>query len=108
MSKFLVLYTSDASLEEQMQQSSDGGATEMQEWMAWGEKTGSALLDFGAPVHNARHVGSAGVQAPGAKVTGYSFVEAADADAAAALFADHPHLQIGDIEILETVNMSPG
>ncbi len=108
MSKFIVLYTSDASSEEQVQQSADGGETEMREWMAWGEKTGPALLDFGAPLHNGRHLGSAGVQASTAKVTGYSFIEAADADAAVALLAEHPHLKNGDIEVLEAFDMTPG
>ncbi len=108
MSKFIVLYTSEASSEEQVQQSPDDGATEMQEWMAWGERTGPALLDFGAPLHNGRRLGSAGVQASAGKVTGYSFIEAPDADAAVALLDGHPHLKNGDIEVFETFDMNPG
>jgi len=38
---------------------------------------------------------------------GYSIVEAADADAAAALMDGHPHLKLGAIEVLETIEL-PG
>ncbi len=48
------------------------------------------------------------MQASTAKVTGYSFIEAADADAAVALLAEHPHLKNGDIELLEAFDMTPG
>lgn len=103
MAKYLVVYHADVSAEEQMQQSEDQGQAEMQEWMAWAGKAGDALLDMGSPLGTARSVSSAGASTSSSTAVGYSIVEAADADAAAALMGGHPHLKIGTIEVLETI-----
>ncbi|WP_400995149.1 YciI family protein [Agromyces sp. GXQ0307] len=107
MAKYLVLYRADVSAEQQMQQSPEAGQAEMQEWMAWSGRVGDALADFGSPVGNGRAVSSAGASASSSDVAGYSIVEAADADAAAALMDGHPHLKIGTIEVLEALEI-PG
>lgn len=106
MTKYLVLYRADVSAEEQMQQSEEEGQAETQEWMAWAGKTGEALLDFGSPLGNARVVTASGASASSSSAAGYSIIEADDADAAAALMDGHPHLKIGTIEILETIEIS--
>ncbi|MGR0319879.1 YciI family protein [Agromyces sp. ZXT2-3] len=107
MAKYLVLYRADVSAEEQMQQSPEEGDASMQEWMAWAGKVGGALTDFGSPVGNGRAITSAGTSSSTSDVAGYSIVEAADADAAAALMDGHPHLEIGTIEVLEAIEL-PG
>lgn len=107
MAKFILLYTSDATMQEQVEQTDDQGAAEMQAWMDWSVKVGPALLDFGLPVGNGRTVTQNGTNPSAGTVSGYSFVEAADADAAATLVADHPHLRNGNIEVLEAFPM-PG
>ncbi|MBC7441186.1 MAG: hypothetical protein H7311_01440 [Ramlibacter sp.] len=101
MTKFILLYTSDMSMQEQVQQTEDQGAAEMQAWMDWGDRMGPALLDFGLPLGNGLTVTRTGTSPGDSKVSGFSFLEAADVAAAAALVADHPHLQNGSIEVLE-------
>jgi hypothetical protein len=107
MATYLVLYHSDVSAEQQMQQSDDDAQASMQEWNEWAGRAGSALVDFGAPVGNARRVSSAGASSADSTVGGYSIVEASDADAAAALMDGHPHLKVGTIEVLEAIDL-PG
>jgi hypothetical protein len=103
----MVLYRSSIPVREMM-----AGATPeqaqagMQAWQAWASQAGSAIVDLGAPLASGRTVGGSG----GGDVSGYSVVEADSEDAAAALFAEHPHLHTpGDssIEILEFIDM-PG
>jgi hypothetical protein len=107
MTKYLVLYRADVSAEQQMEQSPEEGQAEMQEWRAWAGRAGDALTDFGTPLGNGRSVSSAGTSPSSSDVAGYSIIEARDADAAAALMDGHPHLKIGTIEVLETVEL-PG
>ncbi|MFE5673345.1 YciI family protein [Agromyces sp. NPDC056523] len=107
MTKYLVLYHADVGAEEQMQQSEADAQAGMQVWMDWAQGAGAALLDFGTPVGNARRVDADGADAATTTVGGYSLVEAADADAAAALMKGHPHLRIGTIEVLESIDL-PG
>lgn len=108
MTKFILLYTSDANMQEQVEQTDDQGAAEIQAWMDWSAKVGPALLDFGLPLGNGRTVTPNGTIPCDSKVSGYSFLEAADVDAAAALVADHPHLKNGAIEVLEAYPMPGG
>lgn len=101
MTKFIVLYNSESTAEEQMQASPEENEAEMKKWMDWSVAAGPALVDFGMPVGNGRVVSASGVTARALPATGYSIVEAPDADAAAALFSGHPHLANGEIEIHE-------
>lgn len=108
MPKYLVLYRSSTTPEEQM---SSATPEQMQEgmapWMKWFEKTGPALTDFGSPVGKAQTLpGGANTGLP---IGGYSIVEADSPDGAKQLLDDHPHLHAPDaaIEVLEFLPM-PG
>lgn len=105
MAKYLVLYHADTSAQDQMQQSDEEAQAEMQAWGVWAGKVGDALLELGSPLGEARSVSSAGVSMASSTAAGYSIVEAADADAAAALMVGHPHLKTGTIEVLETIDL---
>lgn len=78
--------------------------------VAWAEKAGSALLDFGAPVGNGQYVMPGGEAKPTASdISGYSIVQAESMDAALALAHDHPHLLYPggcEIEVLEAGDVS--
>jgi hypothetical protein len=63
-------------------------------FMVWAQKTGQALVDPGAPVQTVA-VLAGNDPAAEAAVSGYSIIEATDADAAKALLADHPFLGRG-------------
>ena len=90
MSKYLLLYRADQSAAEQLANSTpEQQAAGMEAWMAWFAKGGESIVDGGSPVS-----GGDGT------VGGYSIVEAADEAALAPLLEDHPHLEIGTIDVL--------
>ena len=84
-------------------------AAGMAAWQAWHEKCGSAIVDLGAPLDHSTIVTSGGPTAGKTSITGYSFLQAASVEAAAALIKDHPHLRMpgSSVEVLESVPM-PG
>jgi len=107
VAKFLVLYRSSIPAREMMASATPEQAQAgMEAWQSWASQAGKAIVDMGAPLAAGRSIGGSG----GGDVTGYSVVEADSEDAAAALFAEHPHLHTpGDssIEIQEFIPM-PG
>lgn len=96
MSKFFLLYMAPVSAIDQMMTNStpEQRKAGMEAWMAWMNKNKSALADMGAPLGKARRVTSAGVSSVRNEVTGYTIVEAASHDAAAAMLIGHPHLNV--------------
>ncbi len=63
----------------------------MQDWMVWKEKYGTAIVDNGMPVGKTKRVTEKGVADARNEVTYVMVVQAENHEAAAALFAGHPH-----------------
>jgi hypothetical protein len=108
MTKFMVLYRSATSAREQMASGTPEQAQAgMDAWMAWAAKAGDAIVDLGAPLADAAHVGP-GSAGDSDHVTGFSILQAESADALTGILDGHPHLQMGgSIEVLEFLSM-PG
>lgn len=66
----------------------ESGKAEMDRWMAWGGRTGAALVDWGAPLGESAELGG---KSAGAHLSGYSIVQAESMAAAKALMDGHPH-----------------
>ncbi len=99
--KFLVLYKSDVTAQQQMGQSTPEQAEAgMQEWMSWAGRAGASLVDMGSPVAPA-------TDGADASIGGYSIIEADSREALDGLLEGHPHLQIGTIDVHEFLAM-PG
>jgi len=79
----------------------------MQAWMAWAQKCGDRLLDFGTPLGNGIKLGSdGGKEDSDSKVIGYSILQATDLQEVTALLKDHPHLDWNaacEIEVHESL-----
>lgn len=113
MTKFMVLYRSTASAREQMasgtpEQAQAGTAA----WMAWAAKAGDAIVDLGAPLADAAHLGPESTGGDSGHVTGFSILQAESADAVTSVLEKHPHLGAhlgagGSIEVLEFLSI-PG
>lgn len=105
MAKYMILYRSSMSPEEQM---SGGDPEQMKEamtlWMNWMTKAGPALVDFGSPLGNSHVVPGGGAGGPG-YIGGYSILQADSRDQVTALLEDHPHFHSPDasIEVLEVL-----
>lgn len=88
MAKFLVLYRSETSAQEQMANASPEDAKAgMDAWMAWAGHAGQAIVDLGAPLGNARRVGDGS-----GEPTGFSILQGDSEDEIVGLLNEHPHL----------------
>ncbi|MBE0689884.1 MAG: hypothetical protein IH587_07160 [Anaerolineae bacterium] len=105
MNKYKILYMAPITSEEQHQtMGPEDGQKMMQQWMAWYNKQGAAIIDPGVPLSSGMDyttTTSAKLQAP--YIVGYSVVEAADMNAAHKMISDHPHLTMpgASIQVLE-------
>ena len=92
MTKFLVTYHGGSEPD-----SPEAANQMMAAFMAWADKTGSALVDPGAPLGPAKVVSSNGVTEGAAQgpCGGYSIIETDDLDAAVGLVANHPFVGRG-------------
>ena len=88
MAKWMVFYNTDSAMRSQMAEiPPEQSAAGMQEWMTWGERVGSKLVDMGSPLVNS---GDADVQ-----VSGYSVIVADSQDELDGLLDGHPHAAAG-------------
>ena len=91
MAKFMAIYTrtntgqrpDDATL-----------AKGMAAWTAWMQQHGSQFVDTGGPLGKTKRVNKDGISDARNNIAAYIIIEAADQDAAAALFLNHPHFTI--------------
>lgn len=110
MKKYLAIYYSPAEAMEKMATATpEEKMAGMAPWMAWKEKAGNAIVDFGAPLMGGQGTADGNNWSNSNKeVSGYGIVEAESMDAAKELFKDHPHLPWHPdtkIGIYEMVNM---
>jgi hypothetical protein len=108
MTKYLLLYRSPVSAQEQMATASaEQAQAGMDAWMSWAGQAGSAIVDLGSPVALADTLGAGG--SGGSSVGGYSIMEADSIEALRDLLAGHPHLMLNgaSIEVHEHLSM-PG
>lgn len=104
MTKYLVLYRSSTTAEEQMSQSTPEQAQAgMDAWMAWAGEAGDAIVDLGTPLSVVDPAGDSGDP-----IGGYSILQAESHEALEKVLAGHPHKMTGGtIETLEFLPM-PG
>lgn len=108
MTKFLLLYRSTTSAQDQMANATPEQAQAgMDAWMTWAGKAGPAILDLGSPTARVATLGEAPEQS--GFVGGYSLMEAESTEALEALLDGHPHLMMqgASIEVCEVLPM-PG
>jgi len=111
MKKFLVTYFAPAETRnnkesmtpERMKKYTD-------EWKAWTEKCGSALIDFGAPLGNRQNLSNNGSGKSNSDIVGFCILQAEDIESAKQLLEGHPHLAWDDtceLQVHEQMQM-PG
>ena len=106
MKKFMLLYLAPQPAEEHMSADPEEMKKTMEPWMAWKEKYGDAIVDFGVPLGKGANVGKGGGSDRKTQVGGYSIIQAENIDAAKALVVDHPFL-MGEGASVEVLEMMP-
>lgn len=111
MKRFLVLYRMDvAEMQKMMANTSEEERNKsMGKWEAWMKKNMTSMADQGGPVGKTKRVATNGITDTRNDIGGYSIVQADSQQAAAALFADSPHLTMpgATAEVMEIMQM-PG
>jgi hypothetical protein len=104
VTKYLVLYRSSMTAEEQMSQGTPEQAQAgMDAWTAWAQQAGDAIVDLGTPLAVVDAGGDSGEP-----VGGYSILQADSREALSKVLKGHPHKETGGtIETLECLQV-PG
>lgn len=94
MKKFLAVYLAPVGMYDDMMKnmSPEEQRQGMENWMIWGRNHKENLVDFGAPAGKNMRVTKDGMTEVRNEIGGYTIVSAESHEAAAALFADSPHL----------------
>lgn len=113
MKKFLVLYMAPTSSIDQMMKSAtpEQQKAGMTAWTNWMDAHKAQLAEMGAPTGKNKRVTTSGVSDVRNEVCGYSIAQAETHDAAAAIFADSPHLMNlpgAYVEVVEIMAMPEG
>jgi hypothetical protein len=76
-------------------------------WMRWGKLHERSIADRGTPLGKTRRVDANGTSDARNAITGYVIIEAESHEAAARLFAGHPHFSIFPGEAVEIMECLP-
>ena len=111
MKKFLAIYTGsmdsagfkkwNAMDEAERKERQRSG---MEAWMRWGKEHEKSIVDGGTPLGKTKRADANGVSDTRNMMSGYVIVEAESHEAAARMFANHPHFSIfpgQSVEIME-------
>jgi hypothetical protein len=110
MARFMVLYRSSVSAEEQMAGADPAQAQAgMDAWMAWAKDAGGAIIDLGMPLGGGRHLDGSQVTASDTDAAGYSILQADSLDDVVKLLEAHPHVTVpgNSLDVLPILAM-PG
>jgi hypothetical protein len=103
MAKYLLVYSGGSMPETPAEQQAA-----MQKWMAWFAEIGSALVDGGSPLAPSATIKPGGAVSKGASsgISGYSIIDASDADQATKVAQGCPLLDVGGtVEVFESLPM---
>lgn len=114
MKKFLAIYlgSQDSAAFKQWNamneaERKDRQRSGMEAWMRWGNEYAKAITDTGTPLGKTKRVDASGVSDIKNMMTGYVIIEAESHDAAARMFANHPHFSSFPGESIEIVECLP-
>src|SRR5688500_10822550 len=99
MKKFLAIYMgTQASIQEwnelDEKTRKERAAAGLKAWMAWGEARAAAILDHGSQLGKTTRASAEGIADIKNEMTGYVLVQAESHEAAAEMFAGHPHFTL--------------
>jgi hypothetical protein len=96
MSRYVFIYHRPAWSDDAPAPTPEESRAGMARWVAWHDRVGDRMVDFGTPLADGVRVSPGGTAASDRDVVGYSIVEADSMDEALALAEEHPHLDATD------------
>jgi hypothetical protein len=108
MKKFMVLYkASAAEFEKAMSSTPEQQKAGMDEWIKWGKKAETAIVDMGAPLGKTLKVTRSGASPSKNDIGGYTILQGESKEAVAKVLEGHPHFMMGDGATIEVVEIMP-
>ncbi|HUQ01936.1 MAG TPA: hypothetical protein VM261_05535 [Kofleriaceae bacterium] len=76
-------------------------------WNQWATEHAAAIVDVGSPLGHTKRVSAAGTIDTATTSAGYVLIRAESHDAAARIFADHPHFTLMPGDAVEVIECLP-
>jgi hypothetical protein len=113
MKKFLAIYIGSLSAREKAEHKATDEDKQrnqrgMEAWGNWVMTHANSIVDHGSPIGKTKRASPEGIADTENRIAAYTIVQAESHEAAARMFADHPHFSIfpGDsVEIMECLPM---
>lgn len=108
MPKFVALFIGAADPNTKPSLSEGEREAFMKAWARWSQDYQASIIDGGMPLGPTLRVTETGRTSVRNSVVAYCVVEAADHNAAASMFADHPHVQLisgNSIEVIAGLDL---
>ena len=112
MKRFLAVYTGSPSAMDAWkamdpQQREAREKSGMEAWKQWAVANQAAIVDQGAPLGKTKQVSKTGISDIRNNLGAYTVVQADSQDAAAKIFANHPHFTMFPGETIEVMECLP-
>src|SRR6476659_7029274 len=96
MKKFVAIYLGSAEGLAEWKATDDEKRKErekagMEGWMKWAKNNEASIVDLGSPLGKTKRINANGVSDSKNEITAYTILQAESHEAAAELFANHPH-----------------
>ena len=79
----------------------------MEGWMKWAKDNEASIVDLGSPLGKTKRIDAEGISDTKNEITAYTIVQAESHEAAAELFANHPHFMIFPGQSVEVMECLP-
>jgi hypothetical protein len=107
MNRYMALLIGAAGQQEKAAVPDDVSARFMQAWGAWHAEHAEAIVEVGSPLGANRRVSHNRTEAVSNQFVAWMVVQAESADAAAAIFAQHPHVQLMPENAVDVMELLP-
>ena len=112
MKRFVAIYLGSATALAQWKATDDQKRKEqekagMDAWMKWVKENEASMVDHGAPLGKTKRINAEGISDTKNEITAYTIVQAESHEAAAELFANHPHFMIFPGQSVEVMECLP-
>ena len=112
MKKFVAIYLGSAEGLAEWRATDDEEKKErekagMEGWIKWAKDNEASIVDLGSPLGKTKRIDPRGISDTKNEITAYTIVQAESHEAAAELFANHPHFMIFPGQSVEVMECLP-